>query len=170
MDKILTTLILIILFFPPTALYATGPEPSESMNQQIYWMPFGDALRYAKENDKIVFVYVYTNWCSQCKKMNDLTFPDPTVQYYLSTKFVCTKINAESEVQHDCNSQRYTEKQIAQMLEVSGYPTMLFLSPNGGSIMGISGYYSPDDIQPVLVYIGEDHYRSMPYRQWRQTQ
>ncbi|MGD0339717.1 MAG: thioredoxin family protein [Bacteroidota bacterium] len=166
MNRTLTIVFIAVFILPLMVGFTPKPHSSGTSNQYIYWMPFGEAIKYAKENEKIIFVYAYTDWCPQCKRMEALTFTDATVQYYLREKFVCTKINAESNVQHECNSQVLTEQQIAQSLEVDEYPTMIMLAPLGGSLGTFSGFHESTELQQILVYFGEGHYRTMPYNMW----
>ncbi len=166
MNKAMTMLFIVIFILPFMVGFTAKSDSCETSDHGIYWMPFGEALKYARENDKIVFVYVHTDWCPNCKKMDDLTFSDATVQYYLREKFICTKINAESGVQHECNGQVYTEQQVAQMLGVDGYPTIIMLASSGGSLGSLSGYRDPVNLQQTLIYFGEGHYRKMPYNLW----
>jgi thioredoxin-related protein len=100
--------------------------------------------------------------------MNNLTFSDANIQYYLSNNFVCTKINAESSTQHECNGQRLTEQQIAQTLQVDGYPTFVILASRGGGALGsFSGYHEPSELQEILTYYGERHFLEMPFDKWK---
>ena len=168
MKKILKPAIIAIIILPILIGIAPRPAASGSENFSIYWLPFGEALRYAQENNTLIFAYVYTDWCSQCKKMNNRTFTDPTLQYYLSEKFVCTRINAESSTEHECNGQRYSEQQIAQMLGVNGYPTIVMLASRGGGNLGsFSGYREPNELQEILTYYGDGHFLQMPFNKWR---
>lgn len=165
MNKTMLLLIL-ILFLPFAAAHPAGPNPPVLLSQQIYWMPFGEALKYARDLNKVVFVYVYTDWCPQCKRMNNLTFNDRTIQDYIYDKFICTKVNAESDIQHECNGQKYTEREIAQMLGVEGYPTMIVLASQGGSLGSFSGYRGPDELKDILIYFGDGHFQEMSFPQW----
>jgi thioredoxin-related protein len=168
MKRILRPFVMVMVILPLMVGITPSPAASGSSNLSIYWLPFGDALNYARENNRILFIYVYTDWCSQCKRMNNLTFSDADIQYYLSDNFVCTKINAESATEHECNGQRLTEQQIAQMLEVDGYPTFIFLASRGGGSLGsFSGYIDPSKLQEILTYYGERHFLEMPFNKWK---
>jgi thioredoxin-related protein len=169
MNKVLAIAILVLMILPTVAGNTAKAHPFESSSGYIYWMSFGEALNYARENDKLIFVYVYTDWCPQCKKLDAITFNDETVQYYLSQKFICTKVNAESDREHECNGQVYTERQIAQMLEVEGYPTIIVLASRGGSLGSFSGYREPSQLQDVLVYFSDGYFREMPFDKWMRS-
>ncbi len=168
MKRILRPLAMVMLILPLLVGITPAPAASGSENLSIYWLPFGEAVNYARESNKLIFAYVYTDWCSVCKRMNTNTLSDPNIQSYLSEYFVCTKINAESSTEHECNGQRYTEQQISQILEADGYPTFVILASRGGGSLGrFSGYHDPDEFQEILTYYGDRHFLDMPIDKWR---
>jgi thioredoxin-related protein len=168
MKRILRPLVMVILFLPLMVGITPIPAASGAANLSIYWLPFGEAVNYAKESNKLIFAFVYTDWCSVCKRMDNITLSDANIQSYLSEYFVCTRINAESTREHECNGQRYTEQEIAQILDVDGYPTFVILASRGGGSLGkFSGYRGPNELQEVLTYFGERHFLEMPLDQWR---
>jgi len=92
---------------------------------------FTEALAKAKKENKIVFVDVYTTWCGPCKKMAKEFFPTKEAGDKYNTAFVNYKIDAE----------KGEGIQVAQKYNVSGYPTSLYLKPDGSVVytsMGIS--------------------------------
>ncbi len=166
MNRKLSTIIIAVIILPFLVGFSPASYHSETYDQWINWMSFGEALKYSRDVNRIIFVYVYTDWCPQCKKLDAMTFTDETVQYYLRNNFVCTKINAESDREHQCNGQTITERQIAQSLGVDGYPTMIMLAPLGGSLGAFSGFRESADLQQILIYYGEGHFLKMPYDKW----
>jgi thioredoxin-related protein len=170
MNKILNPLVIVIVILPFLVGITPVPTASGTENQSIYWLPFGDAVNYARESNKLIFAYVYTDWCSVCKRMNNNTLSDPNIQSYLSNYFVCTKVNAESSTEHECNGQRYTEQQLSQILGADGYPTFVILASRGGGALGrFSGYRDADDFREILTYYGDRHFLDMPMDKWLKT-
>jgi thioredoxin-related protein len=168
MKKILRPLVMMIVILPFLVGITPVSTASGSENLSIYWLPFGEAVNYARESNKLIIAYVYTDWCSVCKRMNNNTLSDANIQSYLGNNFVCTKVNAESSTEHECNGQRLTEQQISQMLGVDGYPTFIILASRGGGSLGrFSGYRDADQFQEVLTYYGERHFLDMPLDKWR---
>lgn len=76
---------------------------------------------HAKELDKLVFLDVYTDWCLPCKMMDEDVFPDKFLGKFYSKHFVSYKVNAETEDGSD----------LAELYQVPGYPTLLFLDQRG---------------------------------------
>lgn len=79
-----------------------------------------EALKVAKEEEKMVFVDFYTDWCGPCKMMARDVFPQKKVGDFLNGQFVCLKLNAEKE-----------GKEPAQRFRINAYPTFLVLDAAG---------------------------------------
>lgn len=92
---------------------------------------FAEALAKAKKENKIVFVDVYTTWCGPCKKMAKEFFPTKEAGDKYNANFVNYKIDAE----------KGEGIGVAQRYKVEGYPTNLFIRPDGSVVytkMGMS--------------------------------
>lgn len=118
-----TAFSLLLAVSSPFMLWAQGIKFEEGT--------FTEALAKAKKENKIVFVDVYTTWCGPCKKMAKEFFPTKEAGDKYNTAFVNYKIDAE----------KGEGIQVAQKYNVSGYPTSLYLKPDGSVVytsMGIS--------------------------------
>jgi thioredoxin-related protein len=79
------------------------------------------------------------------------------VREYLSRHFILVKLDAESSEEARRGERTFTSRALAQQLRVSGYPTTIFLKPNGEHIANVPGYVPADRFMRMLRYIGEDH-------------
>jgi len=69
-----------------------------AQEQKIEWLSFEQAVQRIAEdgdNEKKIFIDVYTDWCGWCKKMDKETFNDPEVRAYMIKNFYMVKFNAE---------------------------------------------------------------------------
>lgn len=89
---------------------------------------FDQALLEAKRSNKIVMVDFFTTWCVPCKKLEQTTWHDPTVIEWLNAKCVALKIDAEKETE------------LAKRFAIKGYPTILFVKPDGNELGRLVGY------------------------------
>jgi thioredoxin-related protein len=104
-----------------------------------WYTNFDEAKAAAVESGKIRMVDFYTDWCGYCRLLNSSTFTNENV-IELASNFISVKINAES-----------TEgRPIAQKYSVRGFPTILFLDPNGNEIYKIGGYLPPEQYASEL--------------------
>jgi len=102
---------------------------------------FDDGLEQARASSKLAFVDLWTSWCGPCKRLEQVTFPDPAVQAELA-KFVALSIDAESPAGEPLMA-RY---------KIAGYPTMLVVAPDGREVGRIVGFKEP----AVLVRLLEE--------------
>lgn len=95
---------------------------------------FAEALKKAGTENKVLFVDCYTDWCGPCKYLASQVFTDDRVADYINEHFISLKV--------DCEKGEGPE--LAKKYNVSGYPTLLFISPDGELINKIVGASSPD--------------------------
>jgi thiol:disulfide interchange protein len=80
-----------------------------------------NVIDQAIEEDKLVFVDIYTDWCLPCQVMDEEVFVDNNLGAYISNNFINFKVNAEKGYGPN----------IATLYGVQGYPALLFLDQNG---------------------------------------
>ena len=128
---------------------------------------FEDALKKAKKEDKRVIVDVYTDWCGWCVKMDEEAYSNKEVKKLLKENFIFIKLNAEGTGKIKYKNKEYTETELATYFEVSGYPTTIFLEPDGKLIeflydktkmKNIPGYFKTDEFIKILEYIKDGDY------------
>lgn len=90
---------------------------------------FEEAKAEAARSGKLLFVDVYTTWCGPCRLMESRTFADPEVSQLMNGFFVNYRLDAEGAY-----------RSVAKSLEVKGYPTLLFLTPDGTPFERQLGY------------------------------
>ncbi len=99
---------------------------------------FKTAQAQALKEKKPLMVVFSTEWCGYCRKLERETFPDAKVRE-LGKKFVKVKVDGDKE------------RAIAEQFGVSGYPTIVFFSPDGkGQPRYLPGYLPPKEFSEVL--------------------
>lgn len=101
---------------------------------------YNEAFDVAKREKKFVFVDFYTTWCGPCKKMLNEVFPQKKVGDFMNDKFVCIKIDGESEI----------GRKLTKEFHVMGYPTFVVLTPDGQLMKQIVGAQDADKFLGVL--------------------
>lgn len=79
------------------------------------------ALAQAKQENKLVFLDAYTDWCAPCKRMSATTFKSSKVIALLKDKFVPVKLNME----------KGEGIGLAKLYQINVYPTLLFVDTEG---------------------------------------
>lgn len=105
-------------------LFAEGPFAS---------MSFDEAMKAAAKSGKPIFIDFYTTWCGPCKMLDQSTWKDEKVIAWLGDKVIALKIDAEKEAK------------LAEKYKITGYPTLLFLKPDGTEMERLTGYTPADE-------------------------
>ena len=131
--KMIFPILTIFYFFIVTSLNAGNPASDNKPGIKFFQGTFEEALKLAKDENKLLFVDVYATWCGPCKRMDAVTFVNAEVGEYFNERFVNLKIDGEKG-QGPTIRQRYN---------VRGYPTLLFLNHKGEVITSTAGFRDP---------------------------
>lgn len=82
---------------------------------------FKDALKQAKEEDKLIFLDAYAAWCGPCKRMDRTTFKDGKVGAFFNENFINLKIDME----------KGEGRSLSSKYRVTAYPTLFFIDGEG---------------------------------------
>lgn len=83
------------------------------------------ALAKAKQENKMLFVDFYADWCGPCKKMAKEVFTQKAVGDYFNEKFVSIQVDAEN----------VANRAIVKQYKVKSYPTLAFFSGDGKMLL-----------------------------------
>jgi thioredoxin-related protein len=127
-----------------------------------------DALELAKNQKRKIIVDVYTDWCGWCKKMDRDAYSNQAVKELISEHFILVKLDAEGSGKNNYKGRVYTDSELSGYFQVSGYPTTVFLNPDGTIIEfkydnfgmnNLPGYYTADEFKKVLEFIKNEKYK-----------
>ncbi len=129
---------------------------------------FNDALAKAKSEDKRVIIDIYTDWCGWCKKMDEEVYSNKKIKKIIEESFVFVKLDAESNDKVKYNGKSISLSDLALQFNAVGYPTTVFLEPDGklieikydNSVMkNIPGYYTAKEFKKILEFIRDGKYK-----------
>jgi uncharacterized protein YyaL (SSP411 family) len=104
----------------------------------VHWWPYGDqALRTAKELNKLIFVSIGYSSCHWCHVMAHESFEDETTAKFLNDHFVSIKVDREEYPDVD----NYYQQACSIMTGRGGWPLTIFLTPEGKPFF--AGTYFP---------------------------
>ncbi len=103
--------------------------PLSSKEVHFFEGTFEAAQKAATEQNKFIFIDVFTDWCMPCKAMARDAFQNRDIADRMNTFFINFKANAES-------SGRF----IANKYNVRAYPTVLIINPKGDLVSSFTGY------------------------------
>ncbi len=146
----------------PNAAAGDGNKSEEKASEPD-WQRLDKALELAKGSGKLIIVNFYTDWCPNCRRMNEKTYRDEEVLKQLGKSFIPVKLNAESSRPLNIEGQTVTEYQVALIFQVNSYPTTWFLTSEGRAILPVKGYYGPDLFAPMLRFVEGGWYEKMDF-------
>ncbi len=109
--NIALTILFVCVLFVGTAL---------SQGIDFKHIPIEEALEQAKEQNKLVFIDFYTEWCGPCKKLAAGPFKEQANGDFFNKNFISLKLDAEKE-----------GRKAASRYQVRSYPTLLFVNGDG---------------------------------------
>lgn len=135
-----------------TAILFAGEHP---------WYPFNEGIQKAWQEKKHIVIDFYTDWCGWCKVMDKKTFSMPVVEKYLFENFVPIRIDAENRTEKlNFRGKTYTPRELTSAFQVSGFPSVAFLTPSLEIITVVPGYIEKDTFLKILEYVNKECYKS----------
>ncbi len=116
------------------------PEPASAPGQ----MPalIQEALDRARDEEKLVLLDFYAEWCPSCKRLQVETFQDPRVQAELA-RFVFVKVDTDAH------------PGVSKHFGVEGIPDTRVLGPDGTELARFVGFKNADAVVAILEAFGE---------------
>jgi thioredoxin-related protein len=151
---IILTLVLGIIF----AFTDAFPQKSYSFNE---------GLKLAKSQNKKLLINICVDSDSWCEKMKSV-YGNDKVKSLIKKYFIYVKLNAQGTEKYSYNGKTYTASELAKLFGVTGYPTHVFLNPdgsiiyflyNGNATGNFSGYLDEDEFVNLLEYIAANKYK-----------
>lgn len=99
---------------------------SVALLADIKWMNLNDALKSVKEQNKLIFVYMYSPYCTYCKQMERTTLKDEKVIEALNKYYLAVKIDGVNDT-------------YPKFLKTRVSPTFFFLNKYGEKIERLIG-------------------------------
>lgn len=165
MQKTLFALGAVVLFSLCTAFSVYAPYPAD----KVKWVTIDQLEALQQQEPRKVLVDIYTSWCGFCKKMDKETYAHPQIADYMNEKFYAIRFDAESKlpVNFKGETYRYITKQGAGINELTlewlgsdlQFPSTVVLNEKLSKLNVVPGYLSPENMDKVLHYYGDDFYK-----------
>ncbi len=150
---------------------------STAQTEHINWISFEKAIELNKENPKKILIDIYTDWCGWCKKMDKDTYEKTKIIEEVNEHYYAVKFNAEQKepIEFDGHTFKFVPSGRRGVHELAAgltqnkltYPTTVFMNEEMKIIQPIAGYMKPDQLHPILTYIGEDHFKNTSWEDYQ---
>lgn len=98
-------------------------------------LPYGEMIRTAQEDKKLIFLYFHFNGCGACVKMEKTTFKDPQVADFMNQHFVNLTINTLEGEGIETN----------KIFNVKIHPTFMIMDEKENILHKWVGVFTPDE-------------------------
>lgn len=133
MNKLVYLAVIVILLGMVYFLTPKGQSQAETLEEGI-------AL--AKEQDKLVFLYINAPWCTYCPLLEEEFAQSGEFQQIIDEHYIWVTLDFDRNLA------------LAQQFGLRGPPAMIVFDQNGNVITGIPGY-PPNGVQDVITMLKE---------------
>jgi thioredoxin-related protein len=154
--------LLFLFLLAPAILVASHDTHDSNENAAIKWLTIEEVEEKVKQEPRIVFVDVYTDWCGWCKKMDRGTFADPEVVKYVNENFYAVKMDAEGKDKVTFLGKTVSPAALSKNMGVNGYPTIVFIDPGFEKVQPIPGYRDAEEFLDILKQVKGEKKAAQP--------
>lgn len=126
--------LLLILFITIIPFFAYAEEINFEKGS------YSEVLSKAKSENKNIMIDFFTDWCKWCVELDNVVYKDKYVAGYANQNLVNWKIDAE----------KGEGTELAERYKIKGYPTIVFVDPDGEEIDRIVGYLKPQEFLQAI--------------------
>ncbi|HMQ49561.1 MAG TPA: thioredoxin family protein [Saprospiraceae bacterium] len=120
--------ILIVILVLASGIY----QSATAQGMDFFHGSWSEALEKAKQEDKVIFIDAYAEWCGPCKRMAASVFPDEKVGTFFNKYFVNLKLDME----------KGEGLEFRKKYPVSAFPTLFFINGAGEVVHSVRGAQS----------------------------
>jgi thioredoxin-related protein len=123
-----------------SALFVCGLAGTLLASEGSWLTSVPDAKAKAEKENKLLFLdFTGSDWCGWCKKLDAETFTKSEFLDYAKKNLVLVTVDfPRSKPQSD--DVKMANKELAKKYDISGYPTLLVLKPDGTVVWKQVGY------------------------------
>lgn len=128
------------------------------------FLDFEEDIDEATANGKRLMLYFHQEGCPYCNALIEHNFTQSDIYETVRNHLDVVEINmwGDREVVQ-VGGKSFTEKTLAQALDVNYTPTLLFFNENRKVALRLDGYYPPDEFRSALKYVIEKKDEEMTF-------
>ena len=107
------------------ALMMEGQRAFAQQTSPVHWLTFAQLDDSLKVQPKKVFVEFYADWCTYCRKMDQVAFQDARVAERLNTDYYAVRMNIETADTITFGNQVFVNERLNKLNPVHQIPLMM---------------------------------------------
>lgn len=124
---------IILIVLTSAKLPELGSKTENKTGISFHEGSWNEALQRAKNQGKPIFLDISASWCGPCKMLKAKTFPNQEVGEFYNANFINVAVDGE----------KGEGVELARKYKIRGYPSLLFINPDGEIVAQTAGYRNP---------------------------
>jgi len=156
---------LVLVVIVVTGLWScSGKSPVSSIEEpgdytELNWVGTSVVYQDAPGKRDISIIFVMADWCGWCTRMKKEALSDTTVIQMLGESYNIVYLNPDMDSLVVCGDSTVTCRVMARnVLDVRGYPTMIFFSRDGNVLGPAPGYRTTAAMIDILERLKDGEY------------
>ncbi len=137
-----------ISVFAISGIYKNDLSISNKNGISFSDLTWEESLNKAEKENKPIFLDAYASWCGPCKLLKNTTLADEKAGRFFNEQFINVTFDME----------KGEGQKLARKFNVSAYPTLVIINPEGEPLAILEGYVKPDKLIKFGKY-GLERYR-----------
>ena len=175
----LLSVVLIAMLLPFAAWTGAAGTPGRLKGGEAYALPqwfkpsfldFRIDLDEARRRGRHVLVFLHLDDCPYCARMLKENFVSGDSRDFAQRHFDVIAVNIRGALDVIwIDGTPHTERTLARQLRVVATPTIVFLAPDTGPVLQLTGYRDARAVRHALEYVQGRHYRSQAFTEYLVT-
>jgi len=142
---------------------------------KVKWLSLEKAEKINTKDPKKIMLFLYHDWCIDCKIMLNTTFNQELIANYLNENYypVMFDVTSKDAVRFNgkvfINEQKehpYHQFAVSLLGGKMNVPQMVFINGQNQLISFVSGYFIPKNVEPVLHFFKEDAFKTKKWEEY----
>lgn len=143
--------------------------------EKVKWLTLEKAEKLNLKNPKKILVFLYHEWCIDCKMMISTTFNQDVIAKYLNENYYPVKFDITTKDTVNFNSAVFVNEQkehpyhqfaVSLLGGKMNVPQMVFINGQNQLITLVPGYFLAKNIEPVMHFFKEDAFLSKKWEDY----
>lgn len=128
------------------------------------FLDFRRDLEEARQRKRHLMVFLHLDDCPYCTRMLAESFAGGDNAAFIQRHFDVVAVNIRGALDVVwIDGAQLTERTLSQRLRVVATPTIVFLAPDAGQVLQLTGYRDPPALRLALEFVQGGHYRSRSF-------